>query len=299
MKKIIGLTSLIMVCIMIWYLGFKKADYIYNFSEKASTGTVYYSISNWDKASTMVATKTLDSTLYTQLTQKLYYKGKQYLLYWDMENVNDSITAVSVGVKEPDHSLYNRVTAPFSNTEFKQHAVAMLTDFRSILSKNLSTFKVDILGSSHTPKKSCACVNVTTTPQNKAAQMMRYYNYINSFIITHDLQSDGFPMVTVNTFDKQTNRIDMDFCFPIRGVTSLPASKDIYFKNMTARPALKATFNGNYMYSHQAWFSLYDYAENHGLQLTNRIVEQFFNNPNLGGNALGWKTEIYIPIVEQ
>lgn|SRR5690606_22118439 len=298
MKKIFGLTFLALVGVAIWYLGIKKADYIYMFSEKTSTGTLFYTISNWDKASTQVNTQTIDSSLYKQLTQKLFYKGKHYILYWDLKNVNDSITSVSVGIKEPNHSLYNRITAPFAATEFKRQIIAFLTDFKTVLSKNLSTFKVDIVGRSFTPKKSCACVNVTTTPKDKASQMMRYYNYINEYIITHKLESDGYPMVVINAFDKQSNRIDMDFCFPVSGVISLPKSERIYFKKLSAQPALKAVFNGNYMYSHQGWYKLYDYAENHDLELTTKIVEQFYNNPNMGGNALKWKTEIYMPIAQ-
>ncbi|MCX2679893.1 hypothetical protein OOZ15_08095 [Galbibacter sp. EGI 63066] len=298
MKKIAAVGIVIISCVLVWYLFFKKGDYIYQFKEKASTGTLYYSISNWEKTSDDVETQTLDSVLYKQLTQKLTYKDEEYVLFWDLENLNDSISKVSVGVKKPGESLYNRLTAPFSKTAFKQEAIAFLTEFKTVLFKNLSTFKVNIEGRSVSPEKSCACVNAVASPDRKAAQMMRNYNYISNFIVRHDLQADGYPMVIINNFDKEVDRIDMDFCFPIKGVTSLPESKDIYFRGISAEPSLKGIFNGNYMYSHHSWFSLFDYAENHDIQLKTKIVEQFHNNPNLGGDALKWKTEVYIPLVE-
>jgi hypothetical protein len=32
---------------------------------------------------------------------------------WDINSINDSVTNVSVGIKEIDNSIYNRLTAPF------------------------------------------------------------------------------------------------------------------------------------------------------------------------------------------
>jgi hypothetical protein len=37
---------------------------------------------------------------------------------WDINSVNDSVTNVSVGIKELNNSIYNRLTALFS-TSFK------------------------------------------------------------------------------------------------------------------------------------------------------------------------------------
>jgi hypothetical protein len=39
---------------------------------------------------------------------------------WDINSVNDSVTNVSVGIKELNNSIYNRLTALFS-TSFKRH----------------------------------------------------------------------------------------------------------------------------------------------------------------------------------
>jgi hypothetical protein len=39
---------------------------------------------------------------------------------WDINSVNDSVTNVSVGIKELNNSIYNRLTALFSTTSFKE-----------------------------------------------------------------------------------------------------------------------------------------------------------------------------------
>jgi hypothetical protein len=38
---------------------------------------------------------------------------------WDINSINDSVTNVSVGIKELNNSIYNRLTALFS-TSFKE-----------------------------------------------------------------------------------------------------------------------------------------------------------------------------------
>jgi hypothetical protein len=39
-----------------------------------------------------------------------------------------------------------------------------------------------------------------------------------------------------------------------------------------------------------------DYADKNDLKISGLPVEVFHNNPNMGGDALKWKTEIYMPL---
>ncbi|QLE00835.1 hypothetical protein HX109_04360 [Galbibacter sp. BG1] len=297
MKKIIGFLALLLIVALSWYLFIKKSDYIYQFKEKASTGTIFYSITNWQKTKDSVRTTTIDSTLYSQIVQKVNYKGEDYTVYWDIDIINDSISEISAGVKQDKNSLKNRLTAPFTQTDFTSNTRNLLIDFKKVLDLNLSTFRVNEITDTISPAKKCACVNAETSPEGKAKQMMRNYNYISSYIANNNIQEDGRPLVVINEFNKAKNRINMDFCFPIKGLNKLPGTPgDIFYKVVEAKPSIKTVFNGNYMYSHHAWYSLYDYAENNDMNIGGEIVEQFHNNPNLGGDALRWKTDVYIPI---
>jgi hypothetical protein len=49
---------------------------------------------------------------------------------WDINSINDSVTNVSVGIKELN-SIYNRLTALFS-TSFKETQIKKITDFRTV-----------------------------------------------------------------------------------------------------------------------------------------------------------------------
>ncbi len=281
---------------MIWYFFIKKSDYIYQFKVPASTGTIFNGIINWQKTNDSIKTTTIDSTLYSQITQEVSYKGDVYKVFWDIEILNDSISEISAGVKQAGNSFQNRILAPFTETEFTENTKSFLIDFKKTLDRNRSTFRLSQIIDTVSPAKKCACVNAKTTPEGKAEQMMRNYNYISGYIADNNIELDGRPLVSIISFNKKENSIDMDFCFPIKNVNKLPGRPgDIFFKELKAESALKLVFNGNYMYSHNAWFQLYDYAQNHSLTLENKIIEQFHNNPNLGGDALRWKTEVYIP----
>jgi len=41
-----------------------------------------------------------------------------------------------------------------------------------------------------------------------------------------------------------------------------------------------------------------DYAEKNNLEVTGHPLEFFYNNPNMGGNELNWKAEIFMPLQE-
>ncbi len=55
-------------------------------------------------------------------------------------------------------------------------------------------------------------------------------------------------------------------------------------------------FNGNYITSDRAWFSLIDYDEKNSYEIVALPLEVFHNNPNMGSNEKDWKTEIYMPL---
>ncbi|WP_417443540.1 GyrI-like domain-containing protein [Joostella sp.] len=297
-RKILSILILLLVCALGWYLFIKKSDYIYRFEAKTTDATVFYSISNWEKTNDSIVTETIDSTLYNHITQNLKYLNKEYTLYWDINTENDSLAKVNLGVRAHENNVINRITAPFYESEFKKTSKKIAVSFISKLKTNLSTFKVSAIREEQSPNSICACVNAKTTPEGKAKHMMRNYNYIGAYVADNNIQPQGRPMVVINDFDKEKNTIDMDFCFPIKGVSSIPEHPEIFFRDIKSVPAIKAVFNGNYMYSQHAWFRIYNYAKSHDINLKNKIIEKFHNNPNFGGDALSWKSEIYIPIAQ-
>ena len=94
----------------------------------------------------------------------------------------------------------------------------------------------------------------------------------------------------------QNDSIVFNFCYPIIKKDSLPTIKDVVYKEFIGMKSLKAIYNGNYMTSDRAWYTLLDYAKKNAIEVDKKPIEFFFNNPNMGGDAFRWKAEIYMPL---
>jgi hypothetical protein len=68
--------------------------------------------------------------------------GAQMEYIWDITYINDSVTKVNVGIKDLNHSLYNKLV-PFFSTLFKESQIKKITDFKNFLGEHLKNFKVN------------------------------------------------------------------------------------------------------------------------------------------------------------
>ena len=125
---------------------------------------------------------------------------------------------------------------------------------------------------------------------------MQNYGLLATVMGSNDVKLNGPPFVEITNWDMQTDSIAYNFCFPIIRSEKLPNHPIIKYKRVFANKALKATYNGNYITSDRAWYTLLKKAkdENKDIELT--PIEYFHNNPNFGGDALRWKAEIYMPL---
>ena len=126
--------------------------------------------------------------------------------------------------------------------------------------------------------------------------MMRSFPFINSVLVQNGLELNGVPFIEVTQWNMEKDSIAYNFCYPIIQSDSLPFIKGISYQTFQGKKALKAIYNGNYITSDRAWYALLDYAEKNNIEVENKPVEFFFNNPNMGGNELRWKAEVFLPL---
>jgi hypothetical protein len=118
-RKIILLFSLLIVVCLIWYFFFKTSDYVIQFKEKTSPGTLYSSAEEW---SFLNGKKGDFKYIYTAkepfdyLHQDLIINDLKLVVNWDFISLNDSITQVTIGFSEKKNKVLNRITAPFFKT---------------------------------------------------------------------------------------------------------------------------------------------------------------------------------------
>lgn len=298
-KKVLLLVlSVAFSLFMIWYLFIKKSDYCISFKVKTATGTVFQGIQEWS-----IARLATDHEKYVLIEKKDFSFIKQEMIMdkttmeysWDIDAVNDSITTVEVSIKDGDHSIYNRLTAPFFNTDFKESQINKITAFRNGLNKHLENFKVKIDGLGQSEETFVAYISLESVLQEKAQTMIMNDAAITGFLEQNKIKIIGRPYVEVENWNIDKERLNFNYCFPIDSNVQMINNGIVKFKTIKAKKGLAATYYGNFRTSDRAWFALLDYAKKHNYKLSNKPLEHFLANPFNGGDELSWETKIIIP----
>jgi effector-binding domain-containing protein len=297
-KKYLLVFLLLFVPTLIWYLFFKQSDYVINFRVKTATGVVFQGVKDWAKE--MKKSQNQDFIItqknnFDAIALKTSKKGQTIYYYWTFKPLNDSITAVSVGIQEEGKSSYNRFTVPFFKTQFKENQIKIITEFREKLNQHLSTLKVKIEGEGTTEATFVAYIRLKNVLQQKAQNMIMENALFMAYLSKNNIKIAGKPFCDVIDWKMDSEELIFDYCFPIDKNAKYVADKNYKFKLIPAKRGLKATYYGNMRTSDRAWFALMDYAKTRNVQLSNKPLEHFFANPFNGGDELTWETKIIIP----
>lgn len=297
-KKIsIGFGVLLTISI-IWYLGFKESDYTINFKVKAATGTVFQGIEEWaaiqekNNNGTYVV---LEKSNYDHICHDFHYKNELMRYKWEMHSINDSITQVVVSVKDSNHSFYNKLTAPFIDTDFKVTQINKIKNFKEGLENHIKNFKVKIVGDGKSQEDFVAYITLKSVMQEKAQKMIRDDNVITGYLQQNGIAITGKPYVEILKWNQKTEQLEFNYCFPISNNTQYIENQLVKFKKIPAVNGIMATYYGNFRTSDRAWFAILDYAKRNEIALNTKPLEHFLANPFNGGEELSWETKIIIP----
>lgn len=294
MRKISVLVLTLVVVTLLWYLFLKPQDYQVSFKAKALPGTIFETVKAWNKTLDSVVPVAFESL--DDYTQTIVSGDSIHLYEWNITKIHDSLSQIDVNIKDRDHSLMNKIKIPFSDTDFEKGSRKTLLDFNRFLKEHLKEFNVSIVGEDELFSTYCACVSLTTEPLEKAGGIMANYSYLSSTIFENGVEPNGPPFLEVENWDIKANTLSYNFCFPIVRSEKLPLHPSITYKRIFGKPALKAVYHGNYVTSDRAWYALLNYAVENNIAVEKKPIEVFFNNPNMGGNEIEWRTEVYMPI---
>ena len=268
-------------------------DYLVTFKAKTFPGTINQTIKSWSKS--LDNTTIINQEDINHLQQQITFNDSAYHYKWNIIAINDSTSKVKVYIKDINHSFKNKITIPFSNTDFEKRTKNTLVDFGKTLNRHIKNFKVTVVGKSELKPKYCIYIPVKSTQFGKAMGMMQNYSLLSSFILENNIELNGKPLVEITHWDINKDSIHYNFCYPIIKSDSLPEHNLIKYKQLEIKPSLKAIYNGNYKTSDLAWYALLDHAEKNKIEVISKPIEVFHNNPNMGGDELKWKTEVYMP----
>lgn len=294
MKKIILIITLVVVGALAWYLFIKPYDYLAVVKVKAIPGTINQSIKSWVHSVDINAT--MDHEGINNLEQRISFSDSIFSYKWKIIPLTDSTSKIKVFIKDINNSFNNRITIPFSDTDFEKRSKNTILNFTDKLFEHIKNFKVTIKGEDQFEGTYCAYVLIKGTQIEKANGMKQNYLLLDGFIVANKMELNGPPIIEVTKWDMETDSIYYNFCYPIIKHDSLPKHKLIRYKKIESTKAIKAIYNGNYITSDRAWYSLLDYAAKNNISIEKKPFEIFHNNPNMGGDALRWKTEVFMPI---
>lgn len=296
MRKVITVITAVISIALIWYFFIKPQDYQIRVIAKTFPGTINQSLKAWNTSlsnSTIVQLKDLK-----HLKQTIVSGDSTHTYFWNITSINDSTSQLKVDVIDIDNSFKNKLSIPFTDTNFEKGSRKLITDFMSYLNKHRKEFKVTILYQEELPSTYCACVQHNTIQTKKATAMKDSYPFLNSVLVGNGLQLNGVPFIEITDWNMNKDSVVFNFCYPIIKIDSLPVIKNIIYKEFKGSKSLKAIYNGNYTTSDRAWYALLDHAEKNNIKVNAKPIEFFYNNPNMGGDALYWKTEVFMPIAE-
>lgn len=298
-----GLLVVVLLSFLGWYFLLKQSDYTITFKVNAATGTISQGIMEWATTQSKKQNETytvLEKRNFDFIKQKMK-KGNEELEYtWDMKSINDSTTNITIGIKDLNHSFYNKVTAPFVSTKFRTEQIDKIKSFKIGLEEHIANFKIRIDGEESSKEMFVAYISLKSVLQEKAQTMLEYDPKIVGYLDKNKIKIIGFrPFLEVTDWDQDKEIVSFNYCFPIPKNTKYVPDSNVKFKTIPAMKGLQATYFGNYRTSDRAWFTLLDYAKTHNIAVENKVLEHFLSNPFNGGEELEWETKIIIPFASK
>ncbi|MFD1095673.1 GyrI-like domain-containing protein [Salegentibacter chungangensis] len=304
MRKFLLFILVIAASALTWYLFIKKYDYQFQTTARYGPGAVFYELSGWEHFSNPGSSEKIrlvDKEPFESLTQRLKVDSSEFIEFkWELEKVNDTITALTLNLVSKKDQLANRwdIVNPFQNSPFldsiKQHVLA----FKKELNEHQSAYRITPENElEDSPEMECICSISKGIPlTQKAGEMMGTISRLENYFLANDLKLKGFPFLKITKWDREMDVIDFDFCFPVADITGLKETGDLELKRYPSQRSLKLIFNGNYRLSHIAWFDALYLADQYGYKTEGLPMEIFYDNPKIDNNSREWRAEIFLPV---
>ena len=300
MKKGIYILTTVFAILVVWYFFIKSADYTINFKSNTFPETIEQSLKLWNNG----LVNSLELAVVNSpnhIKQTISDSESTHIYEWKIKELTDSTSQVTVGVTDtnPINSFKNKLLVPFFNTNFSIGSEKTVLDFMTVLKDHVDNFKITIIGIEEFTEKTLAYVPLKKQQIEKARGMMENSSFIGEVLLKNGVELNGPPILEVTEWNRSKDSIIYNFGYPILPQQNLPIHTEIQYKKLKKTKAIKAIYNGNYITSDRAWYALLRYAKKKGLKVAPKPIEIFYNNPDMGGNSINWKTEIYLPLINE
>ncbi|NQX76996.1 hypothetical protein [Gilvibacter sp.] len=294
--------ALALVLLLSWHFLIKPYNYRISFVTKDPAGLVYSNLGAWlaiPGETDSSSVELISRVPYESYQQKVRLKDSLFEYRWEIEPQSDSTTKVTAYITDLKNTWVQNFYAPVYKTDFVKRSIKTVEDLATEWVNYRERYRVNEITEGQVDARFCAYVSVKTTAKQKARTMMGNIADVMGYINTNELELQGDPFLQVTRWDQKTDSISFDFCFPIKPSDSLVASPIVKFKEVQAFSGIKTIFNGNYSISEKSWYWLLRAAENRNLEVEALPFEVYKSDPHMGGDALKWEAEIYLPFKNQ
>lgn len=295
-KITLGSTVAVILVIIGWII-FKPYDYTVSFKTKANHGTINQTLKMW--SGSLKNTKIIENHSIDNIKQQIKKGDKLYTYNWKFTSINDSLNKVNIGIIDTKTNSIKRIFNLVKKTQTGEIAEVQVKSFIKVLKDHLKSHDVEIIGETDSPEVYCVYIPLESKQMLKSNNMMKNYNYVSNMLLKNNIELKGDPMIEITEWNKKTDSISYNFCFPIEKHDSIPDLSPLKYKRIKSKKSLNAVYRGNYITSDRAWYALSDYAEKNNINIAKQALEVFHDNPMKGSNDKNWKADIYMPIINK
>lgn len=281
-----------------WYIFIKQHHHRITFTSNQPIGVFYRHLQDWDQyrdKQWIDSVKIISKTPFSEVIHKVYVKDSLFTYRWKLESTGEQRTKITAYVTDDENSFQQKWEVPFLANSFVKGNIRNVESVGRRMLENSKNFRLSSVTDTLLPETFSAYIELTTTADTKASNMIRNIGTIMGYINDNELKLAGEPFLMVTNWNLDSDEIDYHFCFPIQKSDSLAVAPEIKFKETPSTKALKVIFNGNYRISYQAWYYLKAYAQGRNIDIEGLPTEIFFDDPHSGIDDLKWRADVLMP----
>jgi len=299
LSGILKIAGIVLVLLGVWYFFIKDYNYKITFKTPQIPAIVYNQIIKYNdgEPKNTKVVRVLNKSPFNEIQQELKRGDSVIKLNWVLSKVNDSITLVTLKIKDEAHSFKQNFQAIFSKNAFVKNRISKATQFGENMNHEAESYKISSVTKAEIPAFNCAYISLESTIENKAMTMLNNIEMLTNYIRDNNMEISNHPFSEITNWNIENDSINFNFCFPIKEMENYPFTERIKIKKTLKKKALKIVYNGNYKYSDKAWYGIIEYSKSNNINIEMTPFEIYLNDPHQGGDPLQWKADVYMPLV--
>ncbi|TLX74886.1 hypothetical protein E9993_10810 [Labilibacter sediminis] len=215
-------------------------------------------------------------------------------VYWQFNNVNDSTTEITWGMKGEMPFVVRFMTKmmePMIGMDYERG----LKMIKELAEKGYVSSKVEIEGIVEFDQVTYMGEKVACTMDEVGETMKTSFNNLSSYAEENSLQyQKAFSIY--HKFDFMTGDCVYTAAIPLK--EKIETQAPYYIDEVPTIKALKIKFTGDYEHLPNAWATGMTYARTHKIKENKDVApfEVYLNNPMEEQDKRKWVTEVYLPV---